>query len=26
MIREHYANIGKEDAHDKLMALLRAES
>lgn len=26
MIREHYANIGREDAHDKLMALLRAES
>ena len=25
MIREHYANIGREDAHDKLMALLRAE-
>ena len=25
MISEHYANIGREDAHDKLMALLRAE-
>jgi len=26
MIAEHYANIGREDAHDRLMALLRAES
>jgi integrase/recombinase XerD len=25
MIREHYANIGREDAHDRLMAALRAE-
>lgn len=26
MIREHYANIGRDDAHDRLMQLLRAES
>jgi integrase/recombinase XerD len=26
MIAEHYANIGREDSHDKLMALLRAET
>ncbi|MEP7104900.1 MAG: tyrosine-type recombinase/integrase [Chloroflexota bacterium] len=25
MIRDHYANIGREDSHDKLMSLLRAE-
>jgi integrase len=25
MIRKHYANIGVDDAHDRLMALLRAE-
>ncbi len=25
MIADHYANIGREDAHDKLMALLRSE-
>ncbi len=25
MIAEHYANIGDQDAHDQLMALLRAE-
>lgn len=25
MISEHYANIGREDAHDRLMALLRSE-
>jgi integrase len=25
MIREHYANIGSDDAHDRLVALLRAE-
>ncbi len=25
MIREHYANIGTDDAHDRLIALLRAE-
>ncbi len=26
MIAQHYANIGASDAHDRLMALLRAES
>ena len=25
MIREHYSNIGRHDAHDRLIALLRAE-
>ena len=25
MIRQHYANIGQDDAHDRLMTLLRAE-
>ena len=25
MIREHCANIGSDDAHDRLIALLRAE-
>ena len=25
MIRKHYANIGVDDAHDRLMTLLRSE-
>jgi hypothetical protein len=25
MIREHYGNLGTDDAHDRLVALLRAE-